>query len=65
MFTSVTAGNKNNIYFLDKWSGFLGQFNVIELYNKRKWPQHPVLIPVKKFRLKISQSARKERRRMV
>lgn len=51
MFTSTTAGNKQphqnpNIYFLDKWSGFLGQFNVIELYNKTKWPQHPVLIPV-------------------
>lgn len=55
MFSSVTAGNRNNIYFLDKWSGFLGQFNVIGLYNKRKWPQHPVLIPVKKFRqIKIS-----------
>lgn len=65
MFTSVTAGNRNNIYFLDKWSGFLGQFNVIGLYNKRKWPQHPVLIPVKKFRLKISQSVRKERRWVV
>lgn len=36
MFTSVTAGDKNNIYFLDKWSGFLGQFNVIGLYNKKK-----------------------------
>lgn len=51
MFTSTTAGNNQphqnpNIYFLDKLSGFLGQFNVIELYNKRKWPQQPVLIPV-------------------
>lgn len=36
MFTSVTAGNKTNIYFLDKLSGFLGQFNVIWLYNKTK-----------------------------